>query len=223
MDKITTIDTALKWIRATFPGRCYVGGSYARHVCLGSQYEYDDIDIFITGPRMMEQWVMELVLNDLFETVDARPVPATSTNDLIESNQYFISTQFSRIVCIKDGVKFDLIFVDSSIDDIIINHTASSYSKFYYEISYHPTDMLRMVSNLAINTAVNDIIINKKCNIIRSLCSSSHYEKIIRLCEKHDVRLTRAPQVPQIPIVVPLDDETQPQLYASAIHSAFDN
>lgn len=188
-----TLKKALEGIRAAFPGRCYVGGSYARHVCLGSQYDYDDIDIFITGPRMMEYWMLELILQEIFDTTGRVIEPHPDNPPDLNEKQYFISTQFARVVCKRGNITFDLIFVDSSIDDIIVKQTASSYSKMYYEISYHPDQMLRIVSNPAITEAVTNIIINKRCDIVRSICSSSHYEKIERLCRKHGVTLRPVP------------------------------
>jgi len=178
------IQKGLEMIRAAYTSGVYVGGSYGRHLVM-PQYNYNDIDVFICGPRRMEQWVTDILLAQLFDTVDNKirydqDDPPHPENP--DSTKYMMEHQHGRIVCTLGDVTFDLIYLDTDINHILVEQTASSLSCFYHEITFDTNEMLHLVDHPITREAIGDLIIGKVCVIHKGRCTDEHLTKIKQVC-----------------------------------------
>lgn len=196
MTEDPNIVEGLKKLRAAFPSRCFVGGSYGRHLVL-PEYGYDDIDVFIVGPRQMEPWVMVLMLEQLFDRVDNKiKYDQDHDPDVVkdrETNLYMMEHQHGRIVCHLGCIQFDLIFIDTPIDSIISDQTASSLSCFYHDVTYDTHEMLHLYDHPDTRKAIGDIKVGQTCIIQKGRCTEDHLNKIRRACDNPRLHLRVIP------------------------------
>lgn len=195
----TNIINGLQQIRAIYPHNTYVGGSFARHLVLPELGEFDDVDVFILGPRQSEPWVTLAMLRTVFDDVVNATYNTTNTD-----NPYQLQHQHGRYVCTLDGVTYDLIFLDDTINNLISEQTASSLSKFYFKITYgdphsNSRAFLRIVDHAATRLAVGDLKISEKCILDESKASISHIAKIKKLCSQFGLHMHTIEVVHRIP------------------------
>jgi len=171
--KETMEDQTFEFLRGFFK-EMYVGGSYATYKALRSNLEYGDIDIFILEPRRFESWALDIILNAHFDSVEH-----------FDMWQYYkIKNQYKYITCMKDGVQFDLIFLDIEawqLDDI----TASDLSKIYYHITYN--EKILCLERSARNVLVR-LLVDEVCEVDPTQATEQHLEKIKKRCKLLDIR-----------------------------------
>lgn len=172
-----------------------IGGSYAYSKALDLEWNGKDIDIFFLMPKM-ETWALEKILNLVFDMVQRFDTPFYQDRDLDDvyvnhfiknkNKYYMIERQWKRIIAYKDGIKYDLIFVDSNKQDLILNNTGSSISQLYYEVAYGPKPIrLNSISK------VDKAIMQKTniCNIYYDQCTDAYASKIENLCKKLGLKI----------------------------------
>ena len=113
------VDHVLPKLRGYFR-ELYVGGSYATYKALKSDIKPNDVDIFILGPKRLETWALKQILETIFDEVFAE-------GD--NPDYYKIEGQYKRAQCFIGPHKFDLIFVDQTIENLITKQTAADISK----------------------------------------------------------------------------------------------
>lgn len=147
----------------------YIGGSYAtaKITRLPVYTENSDIDIFILGPRIIESWALNEILLMHFDTII-----------FSQSMDYKIPKQFKRISAYKQGIKYDLIFVDTDIDNLIEYGVATTFSRFFLEVTYAKTILIPIKNTLVRAALSNILLLNTVYLINKDVATIDHVEKI---------------------------------------------
>lgn len=184
----------LEHIRAAYPQGVYVGGSFARHLILPDLGLYNDVDVFILGVRRSEVWVTHKLMQSLFDHAENMIGYENDGTEGTDNPLYMLEHQHGRFVCTLGDVTFDIIFLDDTINNLIVNQTASSLSKFYAEVTYDSKDMLHIVDHPDARKAVGDLIISRVCELESGKGTKLHIHKIERICSNNGIRLKRIPE-----------------------------
>ena len=166
MDKIK--DTC-EFLRGYFQD-IYIGGSYATEQItrLPVFTIKSDIDIFILGPRTMESWALENLFNTYFDTVILSA----------EGDSYKIPNQFKRVTCYRDGIKYDLIFVDTDILHLITYGIATTFSVYFLKVNYSE-EILVPVMNQIVKDSLVQLFLRKQIRVMRkSVATEEHINKM---------------------------------------------
>jgi len=157
-----------------------IGGSYAYSKYLNLRWNKKDIDIFILIPRM-ETWALVTILKNIFDNVHTFDY-GFSTNmakaQKNKDNYYKIDNQWKRIVCNKNGMTYDLIFVDTDIEELIFDNTGSDISRIYYELTY--SRYILRLTNFSKDAICR--LESKICIIHEDKCTDAYVLKIKKLC-----------------------------------------
>lgn len=156
----------IKQLRGVFPANLYIGGSYAINYYFPS-IPFSDIDLFIKGPRVMESWAMIRLLHTIFDHIDKSDM----------GTYYKIKGQYMYLRCYKDGMKFDLIFVDT---EDLLDTCGSTLSKLFLQVNYSQEVIVIVPSNKQV---LEQIVFHKKCEIKKSNCTPSYLEKTKQRCD----------------------------------------
>lgn len=188
----------LEHIRAAYPTNVYVGGSFARQYIMPEFGHYNDVDVFILGVRRSEVWVTFALMRSLFDHAENMIKYEEEECGLNGDGNplYMLEHQHGRFVCTLGDTTFDIIFLDDTIDNLIINQTASSLSKFYLELTYNTQEMLHVVDHPESKTAIGDLKISKVCHLQSGKGTKQHIDKVERVCRNHGIRLHHVPQKP---------------------------
>jgi len=153
-----------------------IGGSYVYSKELEIEWNHKDIDIFFLMPRM-ESWALVNILNLIFDVVAV--FPTDTPEQLNHKDKYYkINRQWKRIMAYKDGMTYDLIFVDDNIDNLIIDNTGSDISRLYYQITYRvKTLQLSTHSTVALRRLEAGT-----CWVYPNMCTIDYLNKIEKLC-----------------------------------------
>jgi len=149
----------------------YIGGSYAANKIAFPLLPYNDIDIFILAPRDIEDWAMQNILLSIFDTVAAN---AKGTAE------YKIKYQYKRYKCTKDGIKFDIILLNTDFNGLL-ESTASDLSKLYLEVSYGEKMLYPCTDEDTCKTICN-LLLKKLCIVYVDQCTKDHLHKIFDRC-----------------------------------------
>lgn len=196
----------LQHIRAAYPSGVYVGGSFARQYIMPEFGPYNDVDVFVLGSRRSEVWVTEALMRCLFDDVENMIKYDEEEQNGDDNPLYMLKHQHGRFVCSLGDVTFDVIFLEDTIEHIIVDQTASSLSKFYLEVTYDTHEMLHIVDHPNTRTAIGDLKIGKVCNIESGKGTKSHTHKIERVCRENGIRMNRIPEQ-HVSVVIPQTDE----------------
>jgi len=166
-----------------FFGNILIGGSYVYSKELGTKWNGKDIDVFMLIPRK-ESWALVAELNLIFDSVQTFDVdfrvntPKAITN---KDKYYKIAKQWKRVVCYKNSMMYDLIFVDSDKSDLILNNTGSDISRLYYNVTYNEDNILQL-SNYS--KAAKLRLEKGICKINYEQCTEAYASKIEKLCDE---------------------------------------
>ena len=94
---------------------------------------------------------------------------------------YKIEGQYKRAQCFIGPHKFDLIFVDQTIENLITKQTAADISKMYYSVTWCITDGLLHLYYES-KYILSLIEKTKVCLLNKSLATDQHTNKIIDRC-----------------------------------------
>lgn len=156
----------------------YIGGSYVYTKELGLEWNKKDVDIFILIPRM-ESWALVNTLNDVFDKVII--FNNFESNLKLKNEYYFIEKQWKRVICYKDDMCYDLIFVDTDFSTLVNENTGSTISKLYYNIPYNINKPVLTHSSLFFKKSAMD---NKNCIIDYKKCTDAYASKMVDICNK---------------------------------------
>ena len=158
----------------------FIGGSYSYSQELNIEWNKKDIDIFILIPRM-ESWALVNILELVFDYVHVFDHDFNINNEKAWKNRclyYKIAKQWKRVIGYKDGMMYDLIFIDGDINTLLDN-TGSSISKIYHKLKYCSNDLhLIPESKLSISL----MKLRKYCKIDMEQCTDDYASKIINIC-----------------------------------------
>lgn len=140
-------------IYKTFPHHeYYIGGSFAQSIYFNGDVLYNDIDVFINGPRICETKYFIRVLNLFFDKVEL-PVsfkvelPVSFTKAIENKELYYrkIKGQYCLIHAYKNGLKYDIILLTT---DDILSTMGSTLSKIVYHFKpYNTYQQLHLMQN----------------------------------------------------------------------------
>lgn len=164
-----------------------IGGSYVYTNELNLIWSGKDIDIFILIPRM-ETWALMNILNSVFDSLVIFD-QGDSDKFMENMNQYYkIDGQWKRVIAFKDGVEYDLIFVNDNKTNLIFDNTGSDLSKLYYEVVYD-----NRLNHLGLHKAsrkfLHKLIEEKTCNIYLEQCTDAYASKVRAICEQLKIKV----------------------------------
>ena len=156
--------------------RVYVGGSYGTNKALFTALQINDVDIFLLTPKQMCDWATLNILQSIFDVTTVE-----------EIKDYKIFEEYRRYTCLKDGVKFDIIFINTDLHGLF-NSTASDLSKFYHKY-VGGVEHLVLSNHKEAQKAVQRLIWERRCVVKPSICTDKHYNKIKTRCENLGLEL----------------------------------
>ena len=141
----------------------YLGGSYATKELFPS-IKANDIDVFIDTPRLMESWALVSILEAIFDTVKCG-----------YKDTYKIPHQYMFVECTKDGIEYDLIFVNLPLNIHISEIMGSTLSQILYKLNYSNQGFQLLSTPKYL---LNSLFIQKEVIIYSDLCVPKHAGKI---------------------------------------------
>lgn len=183
-DKPDHIDylKTLKILRGYFRSdNLLVGGSYVYSKELDIEWSKKDIDVFILMPRM-ETWALVNILNQVFDMVTTFDNNYENLAHFMRNkDQYYkIDGQWKRILAYKNDMMYDLIFVDDTKENLILNNTGSDISRLYYNISYNKDNLVLNQHSIKYK---NKLIDNKLCSLDSDQCTEAYASKVKSICK----------------------------------------
>lgn len=172
-----TLET-LKQLRGYFGSdNLLIGGSFVYTKELDLKWNNKDIDIFILIPRM-ETWALINILESIFDSV--------YENGIAEYKEYMIENQWKHIVGFKDDMEYDLIFINESKENLILNNTGSDLSRLYYNINYSE-DIIGL--NSLSKKYLKRLTQEKYCNLLLGSSTEAYASKVRNICNQLNIEV----------------------------------